>query len=286
VRVGVLGASGFIGKRLAAALNARGDTVEALSLRDPAAAAETAARCDAVVNLAGETIAQRWSSTVKHRIEYSRTELPRRFLEHLGRHDRRPGAYVSASAVGYYGTSETATFDETSPPGSDFLAHVCTGWETQAAYARDLGLRVAIVRCGLALDPSGGALAKMLPPFRAGLGGVVGSGRQWISWIHIDDLTHVYQLAIDRVDGVVNATAPNPVTNATLTHALGAAIGRPTIAPVPKIALRAMLGEGAVVVLEGQRALPKRLREEYGFEFRFTEIDAALRNLFHGDAKL
>lgn len=286
MRIAVLGASGLIGSRLTAALTARGHGVEALSLHDPAVAADAAAGCDAIVNLAGETIAQRWSSTVKHRIEYSRTELPRRFLEQLGRYDRRPGVYVSASAVGYYGTSDTATFDESSPPGTDFLARVCTHWEAQASRARDLGMRVAILRCGIVLDTAGGALAKMLTPFRAGLGGVVGSGKQWVSWIHIDDAIRIYELAIDRVDGVVDATAPNPVTNAELTHALGAALGRPTVAPVPKIALKVMLGEGATMLLEGQRVLPKRLLEEFGFEFRFTEIDAALRNLLHSDPKL
>jgi uncharacterized protein (TIGR01777 family) len=286
VKVAVLGASGFIGSRLAAALSARGHGVEALSLQDPGAAADAAAGCDAIVNLAGETIAQRWSSTVKHRIEYSRTELPRRFLERLANHDRRPAVYVSASAVGYYGTSDRATFDESSPPGTDFLARVCTQWEAQASQARDLGMRVAIVRCGIVLDTAGGALAKMLTPFRAGLGGVVGSGKQWVSWIHIDDAIRIYELAIDRVDGAVDATAPNPVTNAELTHALGAALGRPTVAPVPKIALKVMLGEGATLLLEGQRVLPKRLIEEFAFEFRFTEIDAALRNLLHGDPKL
>lgn len=286
MRVAILGASGFVGSRLTAALRARGHAVDALSLHEPAAAADRAADCDTIVNLAGETIAQRWSSTVKHRIEYSRTELPRRFLERLGSHDRRAAVYVSASAVGYYGTSETATFVESSPPGNDFLARVCTQWEAQASRAHDLGMRVAIVRCGIVLDTAGGALAKMLPPFRAGLGGVVGSGKQWVSWIHIDDVIRVYELAIERIDGVVDATAPNPVTNAELTHALGAAIGRPTVAPVPKIALRVMLGEGAAVVLEGQRVLPKRLLEDFNFEFRFTEIDAALRNLLHSDSKL
>ncbi|HZY99694.1 MAG TPA: TIGR01777 family oxidoreductase [Candidatus Baltobacteraceae bacterium] len=286
MRVALLGASGFIGKRLTAALTARGDAVEALSLRDPATAAVSAAQCDAVVNLAGEPVAQRWSATVKHRIEYSRTEAPRQFLERLGQQSRRPGVYVSASAIGYYGTSEATTFDETSPPGNDFLARVCVEWEAEASHARDLGLRVAMVRCGLVLDPDGGALAKMLPPFRAGIGGVVGSGKQWISWIHVDDVTRIYELAIDRAEGAIDATAPNPVTNATLTHSLGAALKRPTVAPVPKIALRLMLGEGAYILLEGQRVLPKRLLDEYGFEFRFPEIDAALRHLFDRDAKL
>jgi uncharacterized protein len=286
VKVGVLGASGFIGTHLTAALRGRGDSVESLSLRDPARAAAAASRCDAVVNLAGESLAQRWSSTVKHQIEYSRTELPKQFLENLAGQSRHPSIYVSASAVGYYGTSETATFDETSPPGNDFLARICVGWEAEALHARDLGMRVAIVRCGVALDSAGGALAKMLPPFRAGIGGVAGTGRQWISWIHIADLTRVYELAIDRADGAIDATAPNPVTNATFTRALGTVLGRPTVAPVPKLALRVMLGDGATVVLEGQRVLPERLLHDYGFEFGFTEVEAALRNLLHRDAKL
>jgi uncharacterized protein (TIGR01777 family) len=286
VRVAVLGASGFIGTHLTAALRERGDTVEAVSLRDPVTAAGIASQCDAVVNLAGEPVAQRWSSTAKRRIVDSRTELPRRFLDSLAGARRRPGVFVSASAVGYYGTSETATFDEQSPPGNDFLARVCTQWEAQALRAREAGMRVAIVRCGVVLDPSGGALAKMLPPFRAGLGGVVGNGRQWISWIHVADAARVFKLALDCGEGPINATAPTPVTNAALTRALGTVLKRPTIAPVPAIALRVMLGEGAVVVLEGQRVVPKRLLEEYGFAFGYTEIEAALRNLLHRDAKL
>lgn len=286
MKVAVLGASGFIGSHLTRALRARGDEVEPISLRDPAAAAEAASRCDAVVNLAGETLAQRWSSTVKRRIEFSRTELPGRFLEHLAVAARKPSIYVTASAVGYYGTSETATFDETSPPGDDFLARVCVGWEAQAVWARELGMRVAIVRCGVVLHPGGGALAKMLPPFRAGLGGVVGSGRQWISWIHLADAIAVYCVALERGEGPIDATAPNPVTNAALTRALAAAVHRPAVAPVPPIALRLMLGEGAVVVLEGQRALPKRLLDEYRFNFAFTEVEPALRNLLHSDPKL
>jgi uncharacterized protein (TIGR01777 family) len=286
VRVAVLGASGLIGQHLTAALRSHDCEVASGSLRNPEAAAAVAAGCDAVVNLAGESLAQRWTPAAKHHIEHSRTELPRQFLERLAREERRPSVYVSASAVGYYGTSETATFDETSPPGTDFLARVCAGWEAQALRARELGMRVAIVRCGVVLHPDGGALAKMLPPFRAGIGGVAGSGRQWISWIHIDDAVRAYALALNCGEGAINATAPNPVTNAELTRALGAALHRPTVARVPKIALRAMLGEGAAVVLEGQRVLPCRLQEEYGFEFRFSEIETALGNLLHSDAKL
>jgi uncharacterized protein len=286
MRVLVLGASGFVGRHLVAALRARGDSVDERSLRDPVAAAAAAEPCDAVVNLAGETLAQRWNAAVKQRIERSRTELPRRFLQALASSSRHPVIFVSASAVGYYGTSDSATFDESSPAGDDFLARVCQEWESQASRARDLGMRVALVRSGFVLGTDGGGLAKMLPPFRMGLGGVVGSGRQWISWIHVRDAVGVYLLALDRGTGAIDATAPNPVTNAAFTRALSHALERPAIAPVPRFALRALLGEGADVLLLGQRVLPTRATREYGYVFAFAEIEEALRDLLHLDAKL
>jgi uncharacterized protein len=278
VNVCVLGGSGFIGTYLVAALRARGDDVTIASLRDPQEAARLAAACEAIVNLAGEPIAQRWNVFVKQRILHSRVEAPRLFLEALGGGERRAKAFVSASAIGYYGTSETETFVEESPPGNDFLARVCVGWERGAARARDLGMRVAIVRTGVALGAGGGALAKILPPFRMGLGGIVGSGRQWLSWIHVDDLVGIYLHAIDAADGQLNATAPNPVTNAELTRALGMALHRPTVLPAPTIALRVMLGEGAQILLTGQRVLPKRTRE-LGYRFKFERLEDALANL-------
>ena len=278
MRVGVLGASGFIGRHLTQALRARGDEVLTASLRDPAAAARTLASCGAVVNLSGEPISQRWNATVKHNILYSRTESPRQFLEAMAALPHRPSTYVSASAVGYYGTSETATFTESSPAGSDFLAGVCAQWEAQALQAEAIGMRVAIVRTGIALGSDGGALAQMLPPFRLGAGGIIGNGRQWISWVHIDDVIGIYLKAIDGVGGVLNATAPTPVTNATLTQALGRAVHRPAIIPTPTIALRLMFGEAADILVTGQRVLPERAQAE-GYRFTFTEIDAALANL-------
>jgi uncharacterized protein (TIGR01777 family) len=278
MKIALLGASGFIGKHLALALLERGDEVLTASLRDPSFAAALSAPCDAIVNLAGEPLGQRWNSGVKQRIETSRVVAPRRFIGALAQRSRRCTIYVSASAVGYYGTSETETFGEQSPPGTDFLARVCVGWEREARSASVLGLRVAIVRSGVALGNDGGALAKMLPPFRLGIGGVVGSGRQWISWVHVTDLVRVYLMALDKVEGPVNACAPNPVTNATLTHELGAALNRPTRLPVPTIALRAMLGEGAEMLLRGQRVLPQRA-EELGYSFAFPEIKGALANL-------
>ena len=258
MKVLILGASGFIGGALTAALRARGDEVLTATLRDPSAAAAFAQSCDAVVNLAGEPIAQRWNYVVKQRIEASRVEVPRRFIEALARQSRRPQTYVSASAIGYYGTSETATFVEESTPGDGFLARVCVVWEREAQRAAGLGMRVACVRTGIALATGGGALAKMLPPFRAGAGGRIGNGRQWFSWIHIDDLVGIYIMAIDRAEGPLNATAPHPVTNSDFTKALAAALHRPALLPVPAFALRAILGEGAEALLHGQRVLPER----------------------------
>jgi uncharacterized protein len=278
VNVCVLGGSGFIGTHLVAALRARGDHVTIASLRDPREAAQRAAACEAIVNLAGEPIAQRWNVFVKQRIMQSRVEAPRSFLEALAQRECSTSAYVSASAIGYYGTSETETFVEESPAGNDFLARVCVGWEHAAARARNLGMRVAAVRTGVALGAGGGALAKILPPFRMGLGGIVGSGRQWLSWIHVDDLVGIYLKAIDGAEGPLNATAPNPVTNAELTRALGTALRRPTVLPAPTIALRAMLGEGAQILLTGQRVLPQRT-QKLGYRFRFERLEDALANL-------
>ena len=286
MRVLVLGASGFVGRHLVAALRARSDNVDVGSLRDPDAAAAAAEACDAVVNLAGETLAQRWSAAVKQRIERSRTELPRRFLEALASRARRPAVYVSASAIGYYGASEGAEFDESCPAGSGFLAAVCQAWEAQALRAADLGMRVAMVRSGFVLGTDGGGLAKMLPPFRMGLGGIVGNGRQWISWIHVRDAVGIYLLALDRGSGPIDATAPNPVINAEFTRALATVLGRPAIAPAPTFALRMLLGEGADVLLTGQRVLPTRATREYGFAFAFERIEDALRDLLHLDPKL
>lgn len=276
MRIGILGATGFVGRHLVQRLTARGDDVVAASLRDPEEAARKLASCDAVVNLSGETLAQRWNPTVKHDILYSRTQLPQRFLEAIGTFSAHPAAYISASAVGYYGTSETATFTEKSPPGDDFLARVCVAWEREAENAQRFGMRVCIVRTGVVLG-DGGALGQMLAPFKLGAGGIIGNGRQWMSWVHVDDVVGIYVLALDGTSGVLNATAPNPVTNAEFTHALGRAVHRPTILPTPTFALRMLLGEGADMLLTGQRVLPQQTRAE-GYTFRFTEIDEALAN--------
>jgi len=274
MNVTIVGASGFIGRHLAAALTARGDVVTKTSLRDPAAAADACAAAGVVVNLAGEPVAQRWSPEVKAKIRSSRVEAPRALIDALGQRDRRPAAYVSASAVGYYGSSETETFDESSAPGNDFLSGVCVAWEAEADRAAALGMRVAKVRTGLVLGADGGALAKLLPLFKLGVGGIVASGRQWYPWIHIDDQVGIYLHAIDGTDGVLDATAPNPVRNADFTRALGAALHRPTLFPAPAFAVQLVLGEGASVVTEGQRVLPTRTLAT-GYRFRFETIEAA-----------
>jgi hypothetical protein len=202
--------------------------------------------------------------------------LPRRFLTALATFPAHPPAYISSSAVGYYGTSETQTFTEESPPGNDFLAGACVAWESEALRAETLGMRVTIIRNGVVLG-DGGALGQMLSPFKAGAGGIIGDGRQWISWVHVDDVTAIFLMAIDGATGVLNATAPNPVTNAEFTHALGRVVHRPTILPTPTFALRLVLGEGADILLTGQRVLPQRTQAE-GYAFRFTEIGDALAN--------
>lgn len=278
VIVGVGGASGFIGRHLCAALRARGDEVVQTSMRDPKRAASDASRCDAFVNLAGETLAQRWNERVKNEIVKSRTALPKAFFEALATMQSTPRVYVSASAVGYYGTSETATFTETDPAGRDFLANVCVEWERVAVLGTQLGMRVACVRAGLVLSSDGGALAKLLPIFRAGTGGRAGSGRQWYSWIHIADAIGIYLFAIDRMGGAINAVAPNPVRNAEFSETLAHVLHRPGVVPAPAFAIKLALGEGATVVLDGQRVLPARAEAE-GYAFRFTHLRDALENL-------
>ena len=278
MNVTVLGATGFIGRALVTALQARGDTVRSASLRDPARAADASDGSDVVVNLAGAPVAERWTDDHKRAIQTSRVDLPHAFLNALERVSVRPSAYVSASAIGYYGISRTATFVETSPPGDDFLARICIGWEREASAASVLGMRVAIVRTGLVLGRDGGALAKLLPLFKLGLGGPVASGEQWYSWIHLDDQIGVYLKAIDGYAGVLNATAPNPVTNREFTRALAAATHRPALFPAPEFALKLALGEGAVVVAEGQRVLPQATLAS-SYIFRYPKLDDALASL-------
>jgi uncharacterized protein (TIGR01777 family) len=260
------------------ALEHRGDVVIQASLRDPATAAIVVAGADAVVNLAGEPVAQRWTRGVKTRIRASRVDAADALRIALERTGTRLAAYVSASGVGYYGTSEEATFDESSLPGSDFLADVCAAWESAADRFASLGARVAKVRTGLALGRDGGALGKLLPIFKAGLGGRVAAGRQWCSWIALDDVVKLYLIALDGVEGALNAVAPNPVRNAEFTQALARAVHRRAPFPVPGFALQLMFGEGATILADGQRVLPARA-QSLGFGFSYEKIDAALAGI-------
>lgn len=275
MRLTVVGASGFIGRHLSAALRGRGDEVVEASLRNVDAAAQACDGSDAVVQLAGAPVSTRWTARAKDEIRRSRVDATRALVDRLGRLATRPKVFVSASAIGYYGASETATFRESSPPANDFLAEVCVGWERAAARAGELGMRVACIRTGLVLGRDGGALARLLPIFNAGLGGVVGSGRQWNSWIHIDDTVGIYLLAIDRADGALNATAPEPVHNVDFTWALASALHRPALLPVPAFVVRLTFGEGASLLTTGQRVLPERPLS-LGYRFRYPKIAGAL----------
>lgn len=278
MRVTVLGASGFIGRHLCAALRARGDEVVAASLRDPAGAAQASAGSEVAVNLAGAPVATRWTDAAKRAISVSRVDATRAYLAAFERVSPRPTAYVAGSAIGYYGTSANAAFTESSPPGGDFLARVCVAWEHEAQGAAALGMRVARVRTGVVLGTDGGMLAKLLTPFRLGLGGVIASGNQWSSWVHIADEVGILLHAIDGVEGVLNATAPNPVTNREFTHALGRTLHRPTLFPVPSFVGRLLFGAGAIMLNEGQRVLPERTVAT-GYVFRHPELDGALHDL-------
>jgi uncharacterized protein (TIGR01777 family) len=279
MKVTVIGASGFVGRHLIKALVARGDDVIAASVhRDVDGAAQACDGADAVVNLAGESVSQRWTEASKRRMWESRVDRTRALVARFAQLDVPPKAYVSASATGYYPASEAETYDESSPPGTDFLARLCVAWEAEADRAASTETRVAKIRTGLVLGTDGGALKGLLPIFRLGLGGRVGSGRQWFPWIHIDDLVGVYVAAIDGVGGALNGTAPNPVTNAEFTRALGSALHRPAIFPVPAFVPRLILGEGADIILYGQRVLPERALAN-GYRFNFDTLDAALADL-------
>ena len=271
MRVTVTGGGGLIGSRLVEMLRARGDEVTILSRSagagttawDPSATAAPAGALtgrDAVVHLAGEPIAQRWTGAVRDAIETSRTRGTANLVAGIEAAEQPPRVLVSASAVGYYGNRGAELLTEDSAAGDGYLASVCVAWEREALMARDLGLRVCVLRTGVVLDRRGGALAKMLPPFRLGVGGPVAGGRQYISWIGVGDLARLYIAAIDdeRYVGPFNATAPDPVTNAVFSKALGRALHRPAFMPVPQAALKALYGEMAEIVTDSQNAVPAR----------------------------
>ena len=300
MRVTVTGATGRVGRRLVAALRQRGDEVTALSrdadraqellgveafawnMKEEAAPKQALAGRDAVVHLAGEDVGQRWSKDVKAEILETRERGTRNVVHAIFDTEPRPKALICASASGYYGAHGDEIVDEQTPPGRDWLAEVVGRWERQAETAK-IGTRTVVVRTGVVLDVGGGALAKMLPYFKAGVGGPVGGGDQYLPWIHLDDLVGIYLAAIDNptFEGPVNAAAPEPVTNRTFSKALGRALGRPAVAPVPGLALKLLYGEMSQIVLTGQRMVPGRVAE-LGYEFRHPDLDEALRDALAG----
>lgn len=236
--------------------------------------------CDGVINLAGEPISERWSADRKRRIIDSRQVGTQKLVEAIKKAEQKPDVLVSASAIGFYGTSESAEFFETSEPvENDFLSKVCQGWEAAARRAKDYEVRVAIIRTGIVLG-NGGAIAKMLPPFKLYAGGPIGSGQQWFSWIHIDDLVNLYMKALldPSMQGVYNGTAPNPLRMKDFCQTLGEVVERPSWLPVPDFAIEALLGDGAVVVLKGQKVLPERTQAS-GFSYEYDEAKEALKEV-------
>lgn len=305
MRIGITGATGLIGGALASELAGRGHEVVALTRRagtpgglpagvraarwnpggdgtDPALVG-VLEELDALVHLAGEPVGKRWTAARKRAIRTSRVEGTKTLVAALGAARNRPARLLAASAVGYYGPRDDEELDEDAPPGTDFLAEVCTEWEDASAGARQADVETALLRIGVVLSPRGGALATMLPPFRLGAGGRLGSGRQWMPWIHLDDVTaamaHLLEAPAGSLEPVYNLTAPNPATNADFTKALGKALRRPAVFPVPGFGMRLAFGEMAgALLLSGQRVVPRRLLAS-GFEFRHPEIGPALMDL-------
>lgn len=286
------GASGFIGSALTSRLSKSGHRVvslrrasvggEARPTWNPAVGQiqlEPAGALDAVVHLAGENIAQRWTTAAKQRIRASRVDATRLLCEALGRLPQPPRVLVCASATGFYGDRGDEVLDESSGPGTGFLPEVCQAWEASAGAARQRGIRVVHLRLGIVLARHGGALAKMLPVFRLGCGRRLGTGRQYWSWIALDDLLRVVERALqdERLSGAVNTVSPEPVTNADFTKALARALRRPAILPMPAFAVKLLFGEmGRAALLASARVRPTRLLEG-GFEFRFPELDAVFK---------
>ncbi|MXY25830.1 MAG: TIGR01777 family protein [Acidobacteria bacterium] len=280
------GGTGFIGSRLKTRLEELGHTVRVVSRGpggdvtwDPDAIREAVSASDAVLHLAGENvIGRRWTARQKERLRESRVDTTQLLAQAVA--DAGPAVFVTASAIGYYGFSTFRRFTERDGAGDDFLAQLSVEWEAARQPAIDAGVRTATIRIGVVQHPGGGALGKMLLPFRLGVGGPVGSGEQWISWIHMDDLLAMFEWAIanDQVSGVYNGTAPNPATNLAFSRALGRVLRRPAILPAPSFALRLALGEAAELLVQGQHVLPERALAE-GFEFRFPEVEPALRDL-------
>jgi hypothetical protein len=304
MKIAITGSTGFVGSRLVQRLHTEGHSILVLTRNTtfaqkvfPSEAfpnleiiAYTPTQsgswqsalngCDGVVNLAGEPIGEgRWTPERKEAILNSRKLGTQKIVEAIVNANPKPRVLVNTSAIGYYGTSETATFDETSPAGKDFLAQVCQAWEAEAQKVKDADVRLVILRFGIVLG-NGGALGKMITPFKLFAGGPIGSGRQWFSWIHLDDVVNLIVQALTQpeIEGVYNATAPNPVRMTDLSQTLGQVIHRPSWLPVPAFAIEALLGDGAMVVLEGQQVLPKRTVDT-GFKYQYPNLQLALAQI-------
>lgn len=289
------GGTGFIGSRLISGLVAHGDGVSIVtrspgSHRTAGSGVEyvgwlpDVSRYSVVAHFAGEPlVAKRWSDQRKREIRDSRVATARRLVDGIAASATRPSVLISASAIGIYGDRGDEVLVEGSSIGSGFLSEVCAEWEREALRARELGVRVVILRLGIVLGPSGGVLKELVPIFKLGIGGRVGSGEQWMSWVHWRDVVGLVLFAIDRpdVDGVLNATAPAPVTNQAFVDALGRVLHRPAAIPVPKFALRIKLGEGADVATTSQRVQPARALAA-GYRFQFDELERALRDVLDG----
>jgi uncharacterized protein (TIGR01777 family) len=288
----VTGGTGFVGNRLVDLLCARGDRVTIVTRHPESARSARAgvtyerwlpdiARFDAVVHLAGEPIAgKRWNAAQKEKIRSSRVDTTRNLVDAMRAASKRPRVFVCGSATGYYGDRGDELLPESAPPGDTFLARVCVDWEAEAARANDLGVRTVSVRTGIVLGASGGVLAKLVPLFKLGLGGPLGTGRAWFAWIHILDLCALIVHAIDREDarGALNGTAPGVVRNKEFARALGRVLSRPAILPAPRFALRIALGEVAPYLTESERCVPERALHS-GFIFRHPQLEPALRDL-------
>jgi uncharacterized protein (TIGR01777 family) len=278
MNIGITGATGFIGRRLTQRLQEQSHSIRAISVRTPPQPHELD-HCDAVIHLAGEPVDQRWTAAAKQRIVESRVNSTRALIEAM--RSQPPKVLINASAVGYYGSRGDEVLTEDTSPGSDFLSSVCVAWEREAVEGEKLGVRVVRLRIGIALGAAGGALARMLPPFRLGLGGRIGSGRQWMSWVHIDDLCNLAEFALreEGVKGAINATSPNPVTNAEFTRALSRTLHRPAVLPIQPAALKLLFGEmSEVLLLASQRVIPQAAVRA-GFAFQHADIREALRNV-------
>ncbi len=304
MKIAISGATGFVGSRLVERLHTQGHRILVLTRNTnfakkvfPSPAfpnleiiaytpsisgtwQDAIAGCDGVVNLAGEPIAEgRWTPERKQEILNTRKLGTQKIVEAIAKANPQPSVLVNTSAIGYYGTSETASFDENSAAGNDFLAQVCQEWEAEARKVQDMNVRLVILRFGIVLG-HGGALGKMITPFKLFAGGPIGSGQQWFSWIHLDDIVSLIIQALTQptMEGVYNGTAPQPVRMNDLSTTMGNVMNRPSWLPVPGFAIEAILGDGALVVLEGQQVLPKRTLDS-GFEYQYPNLQSALTQI-------